>query len=66
MPRVTAEIRSTFQLSKSVTITVKRIFTAKMMIANKDDDHHTPDDIRNVVRKKTGLCGKNSQRGGGV
>ena len=24
------------------------------------------DEVRNVVRKKTGLCGKNSQRGGGV
>ena len=22
--------------------------------------------IRDIVRKKTGLCGKNSQRGGGV
>ena len=45
MPRVTAELRSTFELSKSVTIAEKRMITTKIMIANKDDDHHTHDDI---------------------
>ena len=49
VPRVTAELRSTFELSKSVTITVKM-----MIIENNDhnknddrnkDGHQTHDDI---------------------